>query len=823
MAVLLCGSMCWGAPAIAQGSGQATATLMSVASDSRDVIVTARRRSESMQNVPVAVTAISGADLERQGIVNVQDLRRVAPSLNISESPGSGRNMLQFTLRGQRLGDNLPSVDPSVGAYVGDQLFKRTYGLDGLIFDMQSVEVLKGPQGTLFGLNVTGGNLIFRPNLPTDEFAASVKGSVGNFDYRAVEGFINVPIADGAALRVSGQYRKRDGYVKNVAKDLFPALTAGEPDEEYMNEDGGAVRVTLKLDPTDTIQSVFTGSYAKKSGGGTGYKLRTVRPSGQTLPGVPLQVYPANSPADLVYNQQNCFGTPCAIYPLNFLNDQLAAINALGFHEIANGSYIPAFAASGLTGPRKDHSDLDYAWNIANTTTVELSDVITLKNIIGFRRYSVHGFEDVDGSLAPLLEYGFNAKGKEISEEFQILGSLPGLDWIMGAYYFRENVKSRSPGVNILSPVADAPGVQNPFRPQDNDINTSKSLFGSATANVTDALSITLGARYTWDTRKASFGTLYSVGTGAERCGFNPVTDPAILDPRFNFDPVNCLVNVTKKFDQLSYAASIDWKIAPDKLLYVAHRQGYRSGAWSTRAILSAGVDTTEPEEVKDYEVGAKFDWNLGGGAFLRTNIAAFYQDYKNIQRLTPFIQGFTTGTNFVNAQKAVIKGGELEVTFQPVSWLDIGSFAALTDAKFKEFLFDTDFDGTLDTDITDFASFGGVSKWQVGANVGVGLPVPETIGIARLQVNYYYQSAFWLQDNGYSEPGGKTPGYGLFNARLDLGEVAGTNLDAALFVNNLFDKNYVSARYVGNGSIGIMADVLGPPRMWGMELRYRF
>lgn len=806
LAALLCGTSMWTETALAQAAQPDGAG----PNQPEEILVTARRRAERIQDVPVAVTAVSGEQLSRKGVIDVMDLRRAAPALNISESPGSGRNMLQFTLRGQRLGDNLPSVDPSVGTYLGDQLFKRTYGLNNLIFDLQTVEVLKGPQGTLFGLNVTGGNVIFRPNLPTNEFAASVRTMIGNYDQRQVEGFVNVPLGEGAALRVAGQYRKRGSTVRNI----------NDPTAEYGSEDGGAIRGTLKLNPTDAIESITTASWSKQSGGGSGFKIRYVRPG---------------SVADLVYNQQNCFTFTCPFYPVGALNAQVALSNSLDGHTITAG-------AVGGT-PVRSFADLDYAWNVANTTTLRISDTISVKNIVGYRKYSAQGFEDVDGSNLPILEYGFAPRGEEFSEELQLIGSSPGFNWIIGGYFFREVVKAGNAprgtlgqSVNILSPLAD--GSQNPYNPIDNDWNTTKSVFASATKDldfVTSGLSLTLGARYTWDTRRADFGTIYGIGFTAgdtvptngfpasgPHCAFNPVTDPAILQPQYHYDPATCLVHVSKDFSKLSYSTSLDWKFAPGKMIYIAHRLGYRAGAWSTRAVLAAGVRTADPEEVRDYEIGVKLDWRLGG-TFLRTNFAYYYQDYKNIQRLTPFQQGFTTGTNFVNAQKASIQGFEAEATFEPTDWLTLSGFAAYTKPKYKKFLYDSDFNGSLDQDITNLASFGGVSEWQASANAELKLPLPAEVGEGRLNVNYYYQSSYWLQDNPFQLPGGQTPGYGLVGARLELNKIAGTGLNAALFASNLFNKDYVSARYVLTDSVGFVSDIPGLPRLWGFELRYNF
>lgn len=459
---------------------------------------------------------------------------------------------------------------------------------------------------------------------------------------------------------------------------------------------------------------------------------------------------------------------------------------------------------------------------------------MTIKNIIGYRKFKAGQYDDVDGSAAPLLQYGSFQRGDQFSNEFQILGNTDELNWIVGLYYLRDKVDSFSSSLNILSPVADA--TQNPYETYDNSINTSKSAFASATQdlnNIVDGLSLTLGGRYTIDKRRARFGTLYAIGKptiptipgSGEHCGFDPgfTGDTGILDPQYKYDPSTCLVDLTKKFKKFTYTASLDWKITSDKMVYFVHRKGYRAGGFGTRAIIAAQLTPIQPEIVYDFEIGTKLDWRFDNGMFLRTNFAIYHQDYRNIQRLTSFQQGFTTGTNFVNAQKASIRGIETEVMFVPTPWIELSGYASYTKAKFKKFLYDIDLDGTLDSDITDVAAFGGVPKWQVGGTARITLPVPESVGEAAVQLNYYYQSKFFLQDNTYTAPNGETPGYGLFNLRAELNNISGSSLSLAGFVNNLFDKDYVSARYVLTESVGIMSDIPGLPRMYGIEVRYTF
>src|SRR5580698_1087497 len=177
------------------------------------VVVTARRRAENIQKVPVAVTALSGATLKRQAVVTQYDLNRVVPSLQISISAGGGQNQSEIALRGQRQGDTLPSLDPSVGVYFGDIVIERPYGFNQQFFDLSTIQVLKGPQDTLFGRNTTGGNILLVPNQPTDTYSAMLHTSLGDYNLHEVDGWVNLPINDRVDLRIAGQYTGRDGYI----------------------------------------------------------------------------------------------------------------------------------------------------------------------------------------------------------------------------------------------------------------------------------------------------------------------------------------------------------------------------------------------------------------------------------------------------------------------------------------------------------------------------------------------------------------------------------------------------------------------------------
>lgn len=796
--MLTTGLICTAAPVLAAEDAPAAPAAAPPAADTdtTTVVVTARRRAEKLQDVPVAITAITSLGIQRQGLNGLTDITRAAPAVNVTQSAGGGRQIPLFTIRGQRQGDTLASVDPSVGVYIGDQLFKRAYGLDQVTFDMNSIQVLKGPQGTLFGLNTTGGNIIFTPNLPVDYFAASLKAGVGNFNDKSLDGFINLPLSQSVALRVAAHVEKRDGYIKNVV--------TGE-DNQDMN--GGGVRVSLKISPNDDFQTVFSGSYLTSSTNGTGFHLKGLQATNQAGT-APTSLY---SPVG---------------YPAATLAAELAADQALGFYQVRQNA--------------NNYAKTKPAWNLANTTTYKLNDSITLKNIIGVRGYTADYAEDFDGSALSFLEYGNKQVGKEFSEEFQVLGSTEKLNWILGAYYFKEKVDSYSYTTALISPIFNF--FYTPYKNEEKIENSTKSIFASGTQkldSLLNGLSLTVGARYTWDTRKANYGTIYQYGTASQYCGFSAAPtpannnyatggDPDILNPVLHLNTSTCLIDVAKDFNKLTYAVTLDWKIAPGKLVYIAHRKGYRAGGFGTRATTSAQVLTFDssgnaspsyfrPESVKDIELGTKLDFKWDNGAFLRTNIAVYNQDYTDIQRLVPFsTPGGGVATNVLNAAKATIKGFEFEGTFTPVSWLELTASVAHTDPKYKTFM-------AGGVNVASVATFAGSSHWQNNASVRVTLPTPDSIGKAAIQLNYYHQSAFAGQDNPDTEPFGVTPGYSVINGRFELNDIGGKPLDLDIFVNNLTDRKYENFNFGLQYNIGFGSYVAGPPRMYGMELRYHW
>jgi iron complex outermembrane receptor protein len=737
-----------------------------------EIVVTARRRAENIQNVPASVTAFSGTSLQQLNVRNSYDLVRVTPSLNVNISAGGGQSQAQYTIRGQRQGDTPPSLDPSVGTYVGDIVMQRPFGFGQMMFDLQNVQVLKGPQGTLFGRNTTGGAIILQPNTPTDDHEAMIHGQLGNYRLGEIDGFVNIPFNDKVALRVAAQHTYRDGYIKDIG--------TGQHDESE-NETG--VRVSLRLRPIEGLENLTVANYVSRRTNGSGFRLFAL---------------PTTSPAGAIYGAAG--------------QQTLAFMNSLPWNETFSNH-------SGFSQTK--------TYTVANTTTWQVNENITLKNILGYVNYQSPFFDDIDGSPLPILAYGLQQNGRQETEEFQVLGKGHNYNWIAGAYYFRENVFYESDTPDELNPILIGELIPQSIAEQDH--NYSKSLFASGTYDFSDfipGISVTAGGRYTWDTRQSQFGTTYAVGfvpgqatgnplvpvSGGQFCGF--------AGSGVQFDPTTCRTNGKIDFSKFTYNVDIDYKISPDKMIYVAHRLGYRTGGWSTRAINEFGL-TFAPETVGDYEIGAKLDWHFGD-MFLRTNVAGFYQKYTNIQRLVPavFPNGATTAIN-QNAASAKINGAEGDFTFVPTRWFTLSGFFSQTQPTYNKFLILTPAGQTVD--VTNTAPFAGFPRTTYGLTGRVTLPTPEELGEVVVQANWYHQSGYIAQDSSAVEPGGTTPAYGLLNLRLEWNRVMNRPLDLALFANNALNNHYDLMRYALINEIGFNSRIVGAPAMYGIEASYHF
>jgi iron complex outermembrane receptor protein len=725
-----------------------------------EVTVTARRREESNQRVPVAITSVSGDALQNASVQRVEELRFVAPSLQVSPTP-FGNAVPGYTIRGQRQLESLATQDPSVVVYFADVPMMRPHATNGAFFDIDSVQVLKGPQGTLFGRNTTGGAVLINPKRPTHDFGGEIAVGFGNYGEVNGTGVLNVPAGDTLSIRAAGTIRQSDGYTRN--------LVNGKMLDE---DDNWAARLGVLWSPTESLDIYTVFQKIRFDAAASGWRLLAVNPAGaySTFPGVTAQ-----------------------------LQQTLATLQNSSWHTVANDAGITEQADS---------------WSLSNTITWNVRGV-TLKNIAGYRDVETFARFDYDGSAVTVTGAGtgpvslFNSQntldGYQWSEEFQVLGTAlaDNLDWIVGAFWFKED--------NYDDQRSDLFGRRANVG---TGINESRSLFaqGSYKIAAVEGLSVTAGYRHSWDDRELiSQNQIQALTQPALACRLRN-TDGTIPDP--------CRRVSKLDGDEPTYTLGVDYQLTGQTLLYLTYRHGYRSGGLQLRANLETERPTFDPETVDDYELGLKTTFGVGDGQ-LRINTALFNSDYKDIQRTLSYIPtgAQALSTAVLNAANATIRGGEVEVAYAPTDRLEISGFYSYTDASYDSFAPP----GSITLPIPGRAlkdnKFAMLPKTTASARVRYTQPLADA-GALSAQLSWYRQDEFEMTD--INDPNGRIPAYSLMNAALDWRDVMGKTIDLRAYVKNLTDEEYGT----GGTSVwttGFVTTLLGPPRTYGFEMRYRF
>ena len=757
----------------------------SVFADS-EIIVTARRREESLQSVPIAVTVYGTETLEKRSIRSAADLSAIAPSL-IMQGAAGRRNTPSIGIRGQRTQDTLITGDPAVSFYFDEVILTPNQGLNLGLYDLGSVQVLKGPQGTLFGRNSTGGAVLFTSNKPTDTFGAGITARYGNYDERAVTGYINIPVTPELRFRVAGNYVKNDGYGRIVAG----ALTGHRLD----STDDKSVRVTSVWEPTADVKNTLTFAYDKSDSGGAGFVLTALNPA------TSIRFFNGGAP-----------------FNLPDLSAALARQQGRSIRQLEASSPIFETVRSYL---------------VVNHTEVDLGEV-KFKNIFGFRdlKYGV-GY---DGDDSPIFVFAVNnpARVKQYSNEIQLSGTAfqDKMSWIAGFYYFKAtgNDVSMSTSYTGLNP--NTPNITGGLVN-----NRSISGYLQQTSEILPRLSLTTGFRYTVDQRRV--GTVGYPAPTAPNFGQCAILaadgTPLPFNPTLPYN--GCLLTLNKTFSSPTWTVSLDYKIDDNKLVYLASRRGYRTGGFNGRAATEAQRAPFQPETVTDFEAGLKLDSHPMGWT-VRTNAAAYLQKYNKIQRNVTFLNPVSGGvtSSVINAAKATIWGGELEVTVIPTRAFELGLAYSYVHAEYDKF----------ETAAGDFSDreFSGIPKHQFNADFTY-IAIDDTdTGKVSITGNYIYRSGFYnnelfqtgaqIRTQAGLNPalvgqipdkpfGIRIPKVGLFNGRISWEKVMGSDFSLALYGKNLANKTYRNSGLSLYESLGLILNTYGDPRTYGLEVSYKF
>ena len=786
-----CAAMFLTVPAIAQ-----TDTAPQAADDvsTGDIVVTARRRDEALQDVPISVSALSGDQLARSGVTDVQGLQYRTPSLSIT-SAQSQRNTVAFSLRGQRTQETQLFTDPPVGTYFAEVVQPRPYGFGNSLFDLQSVQVLKGVQGTLFGRNMTGGAVLVEPQHPRlGEFSGEVRGQYGNYDMRDLFGVVNIPVGDSIAFRLAGKTRERDGWAHDIGSGL-----------DLDNQNYDAFRVSALISPGSGFESLTVFDWYKSNENGTASFLTSIA-----------------SPSVLDnYENLRRGGLIDANIPAQFAEAQaLFRANRYTLNSgSGNGSNLDVFGRP---------SEKIKNWGITNKTTWELNDTLTLKNIFGYRKQGRDTFQDYDGIPAFLIAPHQFARTRNISEELQLQVKAfdNRLDLIAGAYYFEEkgldgSVANTLPELNIagarLNPrTADASWfvTTNPGR----GYSRTAAGFLAGTFKMTDELSLSGGLRYNYDKRKITVSPAQPNFRNADgtigRCAFDTVPDNPAVPSSIGVQRVplaECAFSNSKSFKEWTYDATIQYEPSPSVTTYASYRHGFRAGGFSTRATNAITLRPFLPEFVNEYEVGLKTNTRLGAGR-LTTSTALFRQDGSDVQKQrATFVDG-NVFTIVDNTAKQRNTGGEFEANFSTEGF-SLAAFYSYVDVDIRE--------GLVVLNGRPEFEQRGVPKHQIGATATLSPPVDERVGEFNVILNYTWRSKIYLDD---FEIQGVQPSYSLVNLRAELLNVGGSRASVAAFVNNALNESYrIGVLGLIAEGLGFQNSVFGEPRTYGIELGFKF
>ena len=825
-----------------------------------EVMVTARRTSENLQKVPIAVTALTPTDMERQNIVSSMDLMYAAPSLTIAPVVNSLFNT--YAVRG------LPT---GVTTYVAESAC--CIGNPSLPFlDIASVQVLNGPQGTLFGRSSAAGSILIEPVRPDlSETEASLNVRLGDYGRQEFTGTLNLPVlSDRWAVRLAANSTDIEGYTSEIG-------SSRKLDEQQNQQ----IRLGVQFE-SGRVSSYTAASYVNADQTATSMVLSAIN----------LNSFPFNLPpplAPFVYGQ-----TCAAAVAFGFnrdvpscVADRVTLVDGIAAALTAENARIRMGGDSAIrrTPPAKGlPSFIEIEnWSILNATEfgdMELGRVnVRAKNILSYEEAADNSCCAIDGvggvaqtNAGDSRSVGANNTRRGANGEIEIVPSLGPktkiinndfnltfdlddglLESVLGYYYTRTESPSTNKGTGniyknwsgVLLPdlgYLDSTGFNHDTYSKERAWYTQNTLdFSQLERFAVKGLSFTAGYRKSWsESYSAVRPGVYDFATGS-------------------FSPGSELTVSQAKSDGYNYLFTLTQQFTDSFMVYLSNSRAYVPGGVNVFGTTNEAEGlpnyspTYDPEVVEAWEVGAKIDFALGGNIPVRLNAAAYRYDFDDI---IVSLAGFTSDTGEVaiyntNAAAAELQGFELSGTILPLENLEISFAYNFNDADYRSwegtdpyFIAQPGNPGclpasTVTTCVLDLSNnpFTFMPEHQGHVTVAYGLPVEPSLGRVTLSANVYAQSRVWFEATAYTALGYLQPilpharqalsqeSYRTLNLRVDWRNVLGSGLDAAVFVNNATDEVYKQSGNPGGTYlmfVGFVAQNYGPPRMWGVEIAWR-
>ena len=828
-------------PASAAGTN---ATTVAEQTGLEEVLVTAQRRSESQEKTPVAVAVLSSDDLAKAAVVSEQDLRSATPGLSVRA--GTNSNQLNYSLRGQSQ-DAFSGTRPGVLPYVNEVQIGGAGG-SSAFYDLQSVQVLKGPQGTLFGRSATGGAVLFTTAKPTDEFGGYIDADGGNYSALKLESAINGPLMGDRVLgRLAGFFQSREGFQKN----LFDGGREGKVKR-------AGLRGSLSVHFSDSVKNDLVIDYLHNDGESTIGVISGLLPyTGQGPPFIPIEfLYAGLSPPGFVPSATNPGPTligqgtfagfvtpglaprllPAGVTLATASPAQLTALQA-AIHGITDPLYLAYFAQHGhdpqgirgvlndqsARGPFLVNSDASNFFRtdnliLTNATTFDLGADTQIKNILGYVNLRALNAFEADGTPYGISQNGVKGTGNaivskttQLSEEIQLLGKASSgkLSYVAGLY-FSDEKDARRQHSEFFDILFAAQVQLNHYDYK----NTTYAGYVQGTYNINDSgLALTLGLR---ETSEKVGKVLQPTDVAYDRAIHGYTDATGVFTPASAYSN-----NQSETYQKLSWQVGLQDQISPNLLLYAVSRRAYKSGGFNGSVAPKIGFgeaagDAYKAERVTDVEFGSKFQGRVGDMP-ARLNVALFSNWIANSQRTAFTLVAGSPATLTVNVPEGKTYGVELEGQIKPTDSLALGATANLTRPSFtsgkniivangSSQVFDRVPD-TPESSGTFFADF--------------TIPVAGDKSVT-LHGDVYHQAQSFTSPRSANNLGTELPSFTIADFRIAM-DSSKSGWSAALNVKNAFDKVY----YVGGLPVGEIYQINtllpGEPRTYTFEIRQKF
>jgi iron complex outermembrane receptor protein len=731
-----------------------------------EVIVTARKRDENIQSTPIAITAITGATIDQSKLFTVSDIEQKAPNLSFSSANNGSSGSLQAFQRGIGQFDSSLTTDPGVGLYLDGIYLARTVGSNFELADIASIDVLRGPQGTLYGKNTIGGAISVTTKVPTGETSYMGQLTGGEDEYVSFSGYAEAPITDDLAASVAVLTKNSAGW-----QERNQNADAG-------NNDMWAARTHLNANFTDTWNSHLALDYTHID--------QNVYP----------QVLTDFNPDAVIPGLYNKFVGPidgvCCEPNVNDI-DRSDALNELDLEK-------------------------NNMWGVSWINTLEMNELI-LKSITGYRDMDSDNYRDADNAPNVYFEVGNKLDTTQFSQEF-ILSNASGtsFDWLVGAYYLKEDGKTTA-DVTVAGGLYEAIGAV----PLDLTLSydttqdtTSYALFFYTTWHWTDTTRINVAARYTYDEKKLDMYTI-------KRASQTPIALPGPTGPASCSDVTpdgsGSSFSCKDDWNEISPKLGIDHDFSDEIMGYASIAQGFRSGIYNGRPTSTEQISVAEPETLTSYELGLKTQlWDRR----LQLNGAVFYDDYKDQQFLVnrPSTASAADALALVvaNAADSTISGVELEFTVLPIDNLTLTGGASWLNTEYNQF--DSFNPATLELEDLSDRKFQNVPDWTASfaAIYNWDLSAGSTI---RLRGDAYYKGEIYYANDYACSCFDRlhTDGFTTYNAGITYITADG-KWEMGVFGRNLSDERVINGGF-GVDAFGTTTAAYTAPRTYYASIKY--